>query len=387
MLSGNLNEETEYVSLNELPCNNVHESNLCEDVKSKNVVAPKSSVLPLAAAAAATVAATTTTCTATEGSRRVMLDAHGKIIYNSDSLKRRKAAHTTFVPGPCIKSPAVTNEESTTPDGVSSASSQHQQLTIGSLRPLVQVKPVKVTSSEPTKMTTQTGTYGSTAHFIDPGKSVGPNRSIDLNKRRANCVNNSGAVVKRSNSYRLANISPPISFKNNFTFDDDIRNSQIDNNVVWSPKNKLYTNDISRPIPGSLVKIRRSKTDEGFVEDNSSDESLNASFEQLLQKLCISSTLNLEQILNSTTIKEAKSTDDLEKLKRLIEESENDSKQEDQLKPIDESDDEVPFYSPTKVVENPIYLTPHRVTIPKDSQEHRARFLQRKASDSSTDIW
>lgn len=35
---------------------------------------------------------------------RVTLDAEGKVIYSSDSLKRRKGAHTTFEPGPFVKS-------------------------------------------------------------------------------------------------------------------------------------------------------------------------------------------------------------------------------------------------------------------------------------------
>ncbi|XP_068157806.1 LOW QUALITY PROTEIN: serine-rich adhesin for platelets [Drosophila tropicalis] len=35
--------------------------------------------------------------------RRVRTNAEGKIIYDSDSLKRRKGAHTTFAPGPYVK--------------------------------------------------------------------------------------------------------------------------------------------------------------------------------------------------------------------------------------------------------------------------------------------
>lgn len=34
---------------------------------------------------------------------RVTLDAEGKVVYSSDSLRRRKGAHTTFEPGPCVK--------------------------------------------------------------------------------------------------------------------------------------------------------------------------------------------------------------------------------------------------------------------------------------------
>ncbi|XP_068971972.1 serine-rich adhesin for platelets isoform X3 [Bombus flavifrons] len=34
---------------------------------------------------------------------RVMLDSEGKVVYSSDSLKRRKGAHTTFNPGPFVR--------------------------------------------------------------------------------------------------------------------------------------------------------------------------------------------------------------------------------------------------------------------------------------------
>ncbi|KAH8388229.1 hypothetical protein KR093_001286 [Drosophila rubida] len=37
------------------------------------------------------------------GQRRVRTNAEGRIIYDSDSLKRRKGAHTTFAPGPYVK--------------------------------------------------------------------------------------------------------------------------------------------------------------------------------------------------------------------------------------------------------------------------------------------
>lgn len=75
VLSGNLDEKAEYVSLNELPCTE-------NEQLSKNVGENE------------------------EGSRkgaRVTLDAKGKVVYSSDSLKRRKGAHTTFSPGQFVK--------------------------------------------------------------------------------------------------------------------------------------------------------------------------------------------------------------------------------------------------------------------------------------------
>ncbi|XP_034244211.1 uncharacterized protein LOC117646937 [Thrips palmi] len=38
---------------------------------------------------------------------RVTLDSEGKVVYSSDSLRRRKGAHTTFAPGQYVKDPSV----------------------------------------------------------------------------------------------------------------------------------------------------------------------------------------------------------------------------------------------------------------------------------------
>ncbi|XP_062536251.1 uncharacterized protein LOC134205216 isoform X2 [Armigeres subalbatus] len=100
VLSGNLNEETEYVSLNELPCNIRCESN----VLSQNTTPPSGSgKANVSGTKGETLAAGETDEHAMKRGARVKLDAHGKVIYSSDSLKRRKGAHTTFAPGPFVK--------------------------------------------------------------------------------------------------------------------------------------------------------------------------------------------------------------------------------------------------------------------------------------------
>lgn len=95
VLSGNLAEETEYVSLNELPANMRCESNLLS-----------SSI--------ATEKKIDTEAKNESRGARVMLDAQGKVVYSSDSLKRRKGAHTTFAPGPCVKDTNSEHQESPT---------------------------------------------------------------------------------------------------------------------------------------------------------------------------------------------------------------------------------------------------------------------------------
>lgn len=71
--------ETEYVSLNELPCNESENSAQNQSATLDSLERKK------------------------RQGARVTLDAEGKVIYSSDSLKRRKGAHTTFEPGPFVK--------------------------------------------------------------------------------------------------------------------------------------------------------------------------------------------------------------------------------------------------------------------------------------------
>lgn len=130
VLSGNLNEETEYVSLNELPSNIRCESNLlASGSTNKNAVTvtttPNSGRDEKINSNACKVGEYDTNDVERAANRddegqmmakkgaRVTLDAHGKVVYSSDSLKRRKGAHTTFAPGPCVKDSTVTSSLNT----------------------------------------------------------------------------------------------------------------------------------------------------------------------------------------------------------------------------------------------------------------------------------
>uniref|UniRef100_A0A182S7P9 Uncharacterized protein n=1 Tax=Anopheles maculatus TaxID=74869 RepID=A0A182S7P9_9DIPT len=117
VLSGNLNEETEYVSLNELPCNIKCESANFLAMDAEKSVTESSTNDGEAGTlqqsgqdgagsntgATASAAGSGTRYAALKGAARVKLDANGRVIFSSDSLKRRKGAHTTFAPGPCVK--------------------------------------------------------------------------------------------------------------------------------------------------------------------------------------------------------------------------------------------------------------------------------------------
>lgn len=82
VLSGKL-PETEYVSLNELP-NYLNESKDFLDHNTDEKPSPALEEIQRKGA-------------------KVTLDSQGQVIYSSDTLKRRKGAHTTFEPGPFVQ--------------------------------------------------------------------------------------------------------------------------------------------------------------------------------------------------------------------------------------------------------------------------------------------
>uniref|UniRef100_A0A1B0CCS1 Uncharacterized protein n=2 Tax=Lutzomyia longipalpis TaxID=7200 RepID=A0A1B0CCS1_LUTLO len=133
VLSGNLAEETEYVSLNELPANMRCESNLSSPSITSSTSAEKK--------------IDTETENDNRRGARVMLDAQGKVVYSSDSLKRRKGAHTTFAPGPCVKDTQQGSQVSpsgaqvVTPGGLT-----HRKPTI--VRPVPALNPARRYASE-----------------------------------------------------------------------------------------------------------------------------------------------------------------------------------------------------------------------------------------------
>lgn len=111
VLSGNLNDETEYVSLNELPGIHLSErtrTNSGAPVQNKSTAAQNSTLASPVVGGGGDGSNNNNNNNSNSNvhGARVKLDAQGKVIYNSDSLRRRKGAHTTFAPGPCVKPPA-----------------------------------------------------------------------------------------------------------------------------------------------------------------------------------------------------------------------------------------------------------------------------------------
>lgn len=102
--------ETEYISLNELP-------------KSENLSEPK------------------------RQGARVTLNAEGKVVYSSDSLRRRKSIHTTgtFEPGPCV----IRTENSPLPQRQANIKSIDTQSPLFANRKVITPNPVQKTQQKP----------------------------------------------------------------------------------------------------------------------------------------------------------------------------------------------------------------------------------------------
>lgn len=105
---------------------------------------------------------------------RVTLDADGKVVYSSESLRRRKGAHTTFEPGPNIRPEASFRPS---PIGFSSSSPEAK------LKP--EVSRVEATKSPP------------------PFRLIRTQPDGDADERST--AGSPGSTVSRSDSYRMAN--------------------------------------------------------------------------------------------------------------------------------------------------------------------------------------
>lgn len=201
---------------------------------------------------------------------RVTLDAEGKVVYSSDSLKRRKGAHTTFEPGPCVKDPstqsplpvhrtpkpvrpvnvndgkaqAISNQQDSrllspqtnkvviranpkTSSGVVTPTSDCVRMLPATIvTPSIRPMSPKLASVRGAYVNMQEDRDRSLSPAIEEGKTTKPtqyptqNRQPDTNNdnNAATITNRNNNKIKRSDSYRLANMPlVPVAKRSNRT--------------------------------------------------------------------------------------------------------------------------------------------------------------------------
>lgn len=221
--------ETEYVSLQELPIGNNEEGNKSLERKRQGA--------------------------------RVTLDANGKVVYSSDSLKRRKGAHTTFEPGPCVKeiqqSPLpIRNLTKVRPvgnNGVDSRpmSPQMNKVVIRANSKTGVVTPAQENIRMPSKIVSPsigpmcpktTSIRGAYVKMTEDTTNLQPNNEGKILKpilntkpdtKLNNLITNPSYKIKRSDSYRLANMPLVPIIKNTLNKNEpDLLIEQIEKEIA-----------------------------------------------------------------------------------------------------------------------------------------------------------
>nr|CAD7573814.1 unnamed protein product [Timema californicum] len=233
--------DTEYVSLNELPSSHIstHPANI--------LVSPSDSLERKKRQGA-----------------RVTLDSEGKVVYSSDSLKRKKGGHTTFEPGPYVKDPITTPAASplsthrVPKSNIRPVSTANQRrdppLTV---KPLSN-KPLSPNAGHKSPTSPQLGKVIIRAGNKTPSVSrvASPTPIMQTNPALFSRINEAGpnSKVKRSDSYRLAN-SPPLQTRkvsnieiaanvNPHTSDMSSKTFKSNNNVDLLKENQPFQNQI-----------------------------------------------------------------------------------------------------------------------------------------------
>lgn len=456
VLSGNLTDETEYVSLNELPCNMRSESNLLAIQENEKVDNLNESI------------------GGESGNKNkgalVKLDAQGKVIYSSDSLKRKKGAYTTFSPGPCVKeeqssttttptSPIVVELEQK--KSISSpflSGSGVKNRKAGNIRPVVVQRPVKsddITIPNPIdqKHLQQIATTSSESPIINTIKSEiqmstnSNNNRIPLNPNLTGYNTNTtirGAYVNIQDAAPLRNgppvYSPPsptraaaILLQQQEGKDKDTIITQ--NSPSQAPKIVNYTSKLSSKCSTMVMKedellsenidpntmkqqVKRSNSyrmaaiyadpnikcdlsqtkeslnrlklcgsfvgDENGLKYSNISKVVTRSFEHLMEEFTkstnsiISTDISLNESLNIES-SESLSSYPLS-VSKIIDLNEF---------MTDSPFDEVLELPCSKKVPLPLHLassSPSKVTLPFDSNQHRARFLK-DIKQFDTEIW
>lgn len=328
VLSGNLDEETEYVSLNELPCNENNEkinTNLGENEEGLS-----------------------------RRGARVTLDAKGKVVYSSDSLKRRKGAHTTFTPGPFVK-----QDKST---GISDRK-------LISVRPVTSQKPINksiMDNSDIDKMRANKFTSLNSSSYITSGVLKGAYVNVQDSLHK----NNNFATNQLKGKNDLIRKSSKSSSNKIKRFSPEIMRVALN---VNSLSNENFDPNLQRRIITRSNSYRMANIDEVSSEKNIKIDD----FENELKEELWRERINYPSTCVSPKLSYIhKKIHDVNKIE-IKEEEINCSDSESDIS-----------FNPTNV--SYIFLRPNKITIPDDSEQNRARvlsFSSQNHSSNYTDIW
>lgn len=212
ILSGKI-RETEYISLNELPCNETNINNPLSVPTNDSLERKK------------------------RQGARVKLDADGKVVYSSDSLKRKKGCQSTFEPGPCVKNASpkpsplpshrvlkavksVTQAERGAPDGSTAQSGKVIIKASSDAAPeVVRMPPTTIVGPNRKPKSPKPTGRGAYVHVQDAGKhdkgkvTIVPNRAIrpppKMIKAFPTSTFSNRKSIRRADSYRQANYAVP----------------------------------------------------------------------------------------------------------------------------------------------------------------------------------
>lgn len=368
------------------------------------------------------------------------MDAHGNVIFDSNSLKRKKGAITTFSPGPCVKATStiestttevkfVENHHRKSPQTVSESSESHSSAGIYRrsnqvVRPVVPQRTKIETKCVEDKNNNNINQMTSNNHLMRPNGSL----SLNLNSVSSKVLASGtirGAYVNIQDAAPLRNgppvYSPPSPSKAAAIFapqqpqevDEGKKRKDCPKIVDFTPKNEIV---ICENIDPNMMRahVKRSnsyrmaaiycdpndlsKSKESLSSKNARKTLLDSSDDEPYMNISKNVTRSFEKLIEefSKSTSAIISTDVMlnECLQSPTNAIENESVKRYSLEPpklidlneymTDSSFDDVTDNLP-KCPIIPLHKpSPSKVTLPCDSASHKARFLMK---NFDTEIW
>lgn len=378
----------------------------------------------------------------------VKMDAHGNAIFDSNSLKRKKGAITTFSPGPCVKSTStiestttevkfVENHNRNSPQTVSENLETHSSASIYRrtnqvVRPVISQRAKVDNNSIEDKNNNNINQMTSNNHLMRPNGSL----SLNLNSVSSKVLASGtirGAYVNIQDAAPLRNgppvYSPPSPSKaaaifapqpNQVVHEEGKKRKDCPKIVDFTPKKEILTNGAAEKqhenIDPNMMRahVKRSnsyrmaaiysdpndlsKLKESLTSKNARKSLLDSSDDEPYMNISKSVTRSFEKLIEefSKSSSAIISTDVMlnESLKSPTNGYESDTVKRYSLEPpklidlneymTDSSFDDVTENLPKSPI-IPLHIpSPSKVTLPSDSANHKARVLMKNLD---TEIW